>query len=150
MKINQLPGDPGRKQKRKRVGRGPGSGQGTYAGKGVKGQKARSGAGIPVSFEGGQMPYLRKIPKRGFSNPFRVEYCIVNVGKLNEVFKENDIVDINLLKQQNLVKGKNPLVKILGEGEITKPLIVRAHKFSRSAQEKITATGGKCEVIAQK
>lgn len=147
MKIHQLPADPGRQQERKRIGRGRGSGKGTYAGKGVKGQKARSGAGIPVSYEGGQTPLLRRIPKRGFKNPFRLEYSIVNVGRLNELFKENEVVDVSLLKERHLVKGKEPRVKILGEGEIKKPITVRVHKFSRSAIEKITAAGGKCELL---
>lgn len=149
MKIHNLPADPGRKQRRKRIGRGRGSGHGTYAGKGVKGQKARSGATIPPSFEGGQMPLIRRVPKRGFSNPFKVVYKCVNVGRLAEVFNENETVDIDVLKKRGLIKGKNPLVKILGDGEINKPLIVRAHKFSRTAVEKITACGGKCEVIGK-
>ena len=149
MKIHQLPSDPGRKQRRKRIGRGRGSGQGTYAGKGVKGQKSRSGASLPPSFEGGQMPLIRRIPKRGFSNPFKVVYSCVNVGRLAELFNENETVDIEALKKRRVIKGKDPMVKILGDGEINKPLIVRAHKFSRSAVEKITASGGKCEVIGQ-
>ena len=147
MKIDKLPLDPGRRQARKRIGRGRGSGQGTYAGKGLKGQKARSGVSWRSSFEGGQMPVARRIPKRGFNNIFRVEYTVINVGRLGDLFNANDTVDVATLKSRNLAKGKKPL-KILGDGEISKPLVVRAHKFSRLAIEKIQSAGGKCEVIS--
>jgi large subunit ribosomal protein L15 len=147
MNIHDLPGDPGRREKKKRIGRGRGTGQGTFAGKGCKGQKSRSGASIPASFQGGQMPLTRRFPKRGFNNKFRIEYSVVNVGRLAELFNDNDTVDVAILKERRVVKGVKPMVKVLGVGEISKPLVVRAHKFSRSAIEKITAAGGKCEVI---
>ncbi len=147
MKIKELPKDPGRRQRRKRVGRGRGSGQGTYAGRGLKGQKSRAGVAIPSEFEGGQMPLIRRVPKRGFSNPFRIHYCCINVGRLSEVFAKDDVVDVAVLKKRKLVKGKSPRIKILGDGEIDKPLAVHAHKFSGAAVEKITAAGGTCEVI---
>ncbi len=147
MKIHQLPGDPGRRKKSKRLGRGRGTGQGTYAGRGNKGQKSRSGASRSPAFEGGQMPLIRRVPKRGFTKRFRIQYAVVNVNRLEEKFDKDETVTVEALKERRLIKGKNPRVKILGVGEITKPLVVHAHKFSRSAVEKITSAGGKCEVI---
>ncbi len=146
MKIHQLPGDPGRKQKRKRVGRGESSGLGKTAGKGNKGHKARSGGGKHMGFEGGQMPLQRRIPKFGFKNPFRTEYEVVNVSDLERIFEGGSVVDIEALRNARAVRTTKP-VKILGNGEISKSLTVRANKFSKSAIAKIEKAGGSTEVI---
>ena len=131
---------------RKRIGRGDGSGWGTTAGKGNKGERARSGGAKPAYFEGGQTPIYRRLPKRGFKNPFRVEYAIVNVGRLNEICNDGDVVDINFMIKNGLVKG-NKLVKVLGEGELGKKITVIADAFSKSAKEKIEKAGGSAEVL---
>ncbi len=133
-------------KKRKRVGRGDGSGWGTTAGKGNKGEKARSGGAKPAYFEGGQTPIYRRLPKRGFKNPFRVEYTTVNVGKLEEVCNDGDVVDITFMIKRGLVKSNRP-VKVLGDGELTKKLTVIADAFSKSAKEKIEKAGGSVEVL---
>lgn len=144
MKIHELPGDPGRKQKRKRLGRGHGSGHGKTSGKGHKGQQARSGGGTKVPFKGGQMPLTRAIPKFGFKNPFRTEYEIVNLSSLEKKFEDGATVDKQALKESRLVRTDQP-VKILGNGDIKKKLSVVADKFSKSAREKIEAAGGTCK-----
>jgi large subunit ribosomal protein L15 len=128
------------------VGRGIGSGHGKTSTRGHKGQKARSGGGVRLGFEGGQMPLQRRIPKRGFTNIFRKEYAIVNVQDLN-CFDDGTIVTIELLKEAGLVKKITAGVKILGDGELEKKLTIQVHKFSQQAEEKITAKGGKFEVI---
>jgi large subunit ribosomal protein L15 len=128
------------------VGRGIGSGHGKTSTRGHKGQKARSGGGVRLGFEGGQMPLQRRIPKRGFTNIFRKEYAIVNVGDLN-CFEDGTIVTIELLKEAGLVKKITAGVKILGDGELEKKLTIQVHKCSQQADEKITARGGKFEVI---
>ncbi len=133
-------------RKRKRVGRGDASGWGTTAGRGTKGEKSRSGGAKPQYFEGGQMPLVRRLPKRGFRNIFRVEYEVVNVGRLNEVCKDGDRVDILYMMEKNLAKSSKP-IKILGDGEIDKKLSVVAHAFSKSAKEKIEKAGGSVEVL---
>ncbi len=133
-------------KKRKRVGRGDGSGWGTTAGKGNKGERARSGGAKPAYFEGGQTPIYRRLPKRGFKNPFRVEYEIVNVDKLEKYCSDGDLVDINYLVERRVIKGNKP-VKILGEGELTKAITVIADAFSKTAKEKIEKAGGKVEVL---
>jgi large subunit ribosomal protein L15 len=130
---------------RKRVGRGPGSGHGKTAGRGEKGQKSRSGYRHQRGFEGGQMPLHRRIPKRGFTNIFRVEYDVVNLGDLDR-FESGAKVTPELLASHRLAHGRRP-VKILGDGQIGKPLEISAHKFSANAQAKIEAAGGRCEVI---
>jgi len=130
---------------RKRVGRGPGSGHGKTAGRGEKGQKSRSGYRHLRGFEGGQMPLHRRVPKRGFTNIFRIEYDIVNLGDLDR-FESGAKVTPELLASHRLAHGRRP-VKILGDGQIGKPLEVSAHKFSANAQAKIEAAGGRCEVI---
>jgi large subunit ribosomal protein L15 len=130
---------------RKRVGRGPGSGHGKTAGRGNKGQKSRTGYRHMRGFEGGQMPLHRRVPKRGFTNIFRVEYDIVNLSALDR-FSADEKVTPELLVEKNLARKSRP-VKILGQGEIAKPLSVTAHKFSAGAQAKIEAAGGRCEVI---
>jgi len=130
---------------RKRVGRGPGSGHGKTAGRGNKGQKSRSGYRHLRGFEGGQMPLHRRVPKRGFTNIFRVEYDIVNLSALDR-FESGEKITPELLAEKQLVRKSRP-VKILGDGEVAKALSVAAHKFSASAQAKIEAAGGRCEVI---
>ena len=130
----------------KRLGRGPGSGKGKTSGKGHKGQKARTGHhGIPAWFEGGQMPLQRRVPKRGFKNPFRVEYEVVNVGQLDKL-SETEITPEVLLATR-LVGSKNKPVKILGDGELKRKVTVRAHKVSESARAKIEAAGGSVELL---
>jgi len=148
MKLNMLTPANGATKKNKRVGRGPGSGHGKTSCRGGKGQTARSGGSIPPHFEGGQMPLARRIPKRGFRNaPFKKEYEIVNVDALN-MFEADTEVTPELLMQFNVVKGGKDGIKILGEGELTVKLTVKAHKFSKSAVEKIEKLGGKAEVLA--
>jgi large subunit ribosomal protein L15 len=147
MKIHELPGDPGRRQKRKRLGRGEGSGHGKTSGKGHKGHQARSGGTKkPSYFEGGQMPLPRRIPKFGFKNPFRVEYEVVSVSSLEKAFEAGSVVDIEALKAARLVRTTKP-VKILANGELTKALTVKANAFSKTASEKISAAGGSSEVV---
>jgi large subunit ribosomal protein L15 len=137
----------GSKHREKRVGRGHGSGHGKTSCRGHKGQKARKSPDIAPWFEGGQTPIIRKLPKRGFKNPFKVEYAVVNVKDLQKKFSANDVVDISALREKGLVKSKTKPVKILGDGEISIPLLVRVHAVSRSAREKIEKAGGKVELI---
>jgi large subunit ribosomal protein L15 len=146
MKLHQLSPAPGSKTRRKRIGRGPGSGHGKTATKGHKGLLARSGGGKRPGFEGGQMPLARRLPKYGFKNPFRVDYSIVNVEALSAL-NTNDTVTPQVLVDAGLVKRKTWPIKILGQGEVTRPVVVQAHKFSKSAIEKIQAAGGRVEVI---
>ncbi len=143
MKQNELKPPVGAKHKRKRIGRGDSSGHGTYAGRGIKGQKARSGGGVRLGFEGGQLPLIKRLPrKRGFTNIFKVEYNIVNVGKL-AVFSPGTEVTPKELLQAGLISTPDRPTKILGQGDIQHPLVVRANKFSSSAEKKILAAGGK-------
>lgn len=146
MKLHELKPAEGAKQRAKRVGRGIGSGHGKTAGRGHKGQKARSGGGVRPGFEGGQMPLQRRIPKRGFTNIFKKEYSVVNLDRLN-MFEEGTVITPELLVQKGVIKGTGRLVKVLGDGEIDRALTVRAHKFSKTAAERIEAAGGKAEVI---
>jgi large subunit ribosomal protein L15 len=147
MELNDLKPAKGAKRGRRRIGRGPGSGTGKTAGRGHKGQKSRSGYSRRFGFEGGQMPLVRRIPKRGFHNRSRVEFQVVNLRDLERVFDNGDAVSLELLAARGLVnKGKQP-VKILGAGELTKKLDVQAHKFSNSAQASIEKVGGSCEVV---
>jgi large subunit ribosomal protein L15 len=132
-------------RERKRVGRGPGSGLGKTSGRGEKGQKSRSGYAHKVGFEGGQMPLHRRVPKRGFTNIFRKEFAVVNLGRL-DAFEAGTIVTPELLREHGLIKARLPL-KVLGKGALTKPLTVRAHRFSAGAQQAITQAGGTAEVI---
>jgi large subunit ribosomal protein L15 len=150
MSLNNLRPPKGAKHPRKRVGRGPGSGHGKTASRGSKGAKSRSGFRFKRGFEGGQMPLHRRVPKRGFHNPFRVEYAVVNLDTLAEVFDAGSEVTPDLLRERGLVRQTNVMVKVLGRGDITKQLTVRAHKFSGSAAEKIAAAGGAAEVLAAK
>ena len=146
MKIHELTPAPDSNKAVKRIGRGHGSGNGKTAGKGHKGQNARSGGGVRIGFEGGQMPLARRIPKRGFNNIFATKYATVNVSDLNR-FKDGTVVDTELLVASGLVKKVNDGVKILGNGELTANLTVKAAKFSQSAIEKIEKVGGKAEVM---
>lgn len=147
MNLFELKPAPGSKKNRKRVGRGTGSRHGKTSTRGSNGQNARSGGGVRLGFEGGQLPLQRRLPKRGFSNArFRVDYTVVNVGDL-AVFEDGSVVDIDALRQAGLVKALKDGVKILGNGELAKSLTVQANAFSKTAEEKITAAGGKAEVL---
>lgn len=144
MKLHDLSPASGSKHSRKRVGRGPGSGLGKTSGKGHKGGQSRRGYSVRPGFEGGQMPLIRRVPKRGFTNEFRVEYSVVNVAALADLGK---VVTPDVLLEHGLVH-KGRMVKVLGNGEITSAVTVSAHKFSKSAKEKIEAAGGRCEELA--
>src|SRR5690606_11327451 len=145
--LHDLAPNPGSRPRARRVGRGTGSGRGKTAGRGHKGQKARSGGTVRRGFEGGQTPLQRRLPKRGFTNaPFRRALAAVNVEALNR-FDDDTEVTVELLRDQGLVKGRWDGVKVLGGGELSRRLTVRAHAFSRSAVEKIQADGGKAEVV---
>ncbi|MGN0665888.1 MAG: 50S ribosomal protein L15 [Huintestinicola sp.] len=146
MKLYELSPAEGSVKDVKRIGRGHGSGNGKTAGKGHKGQNARSGGGVRPGFEGGQMPMARRIPKRGFNNIFGTTYTTVNVDKLN-VFVDGTVVDTELLLASGIIKKVNDGVKILGNGDLTKNLTVKAAAFSESAKEKIEKAGGKAEVM---
>jgi len=147
MSLNKLRPPRGAKHAKKRVGRGPGSGHGKTAGRGHKGAQSRSGFRRKRGFEGGQMPLHRRVPKRGFHNPFRVEYAVVNLDTLADVFDAGSSVTPELLRERGLVRDANAPVKVLGRGDLSKKLTVRAHKFSGSAVRKITEAGGAAEVI---
>ncbi|MEO8484125.1 MAG: 50S ribosomal protein L15 [Acidobacteriota bacterium] len=147
MSLNNLRPPRGAKQPKKRVGRGPGSGHGKTASRGSKGAKSRSGFRFKRGFEGGQMPLHRRVPKRGFHNPFRVEYAVVNLDTLAEVFDAGTSVTPELLRERGIVRETGILIKILGRGECEKALTVRAHKFSDTASKKLAAAGGVAEVI---
>jgi large subunit ribosomal protein L15 len=146
MKLHELAPAPGSKRHRKRIGRGPGSGHGKTATKGHKGLLARSGGGKRPGFEGGQMPLVRRLPKHGFTNPFRVTYAIVNLKAL-DALSTTDTVTPQVLVDAGMVKRKTLPIKILGTGEVGRPIVVQAHKFSKTALEKIQAAGGRAEVI---
>ena len=146
MRLHNLKPAKGSTSARKRVGRGPGSGLGKTSGRGEKGQKSRSGFRRKLGFEGGQMPLHRRVPKRGFTNVFRKEYAEVNLGRL-EIFDAGTIVTPDVLKRRGMIKNMRDGIKVLAQGELTKALTVRAHKFSVKAQERITGLGGKAEVI---
>ena len=146
MKLHELSPVPGSTKERKRIGRGPASGQGKTAGKGHKGQKARAGRGMQIGFEGGQMPLQRRIPKRGFVNIFATTYATINVAALN-AFEDGAVVDVEAMKNAGLVKKTYDGVKILANGTLTKKLTVKAAAYSEAAKAKIEAAGGKAEVI---
>ena len=147
MRLHELKPAEGSTHKKKRKGRGTGSGLGKTAGRGQDGQKSRSGGGVRIGFEGGQMPLARRLPKRGFSNArFKTKYAIVNVEDLN-VFEKDTVVSPETLKEAGLINKLLDGVKILGEGELNVSLTVKANKVSKSAEEKITSAGGKVEVI---
>src|SRR5438093_6881833 len=147
MALNNLRPPAGMKHPKKRIGRGQGSGNGKTAGRGHKGAKSRSGFKFKRGFEGGQMPLHRRVPKRGFHNPFRVEYEVVNLDTLATKFDAGTVVTPELLRERGLVPGDDCRVKILARGEVGKALTVRAHKFSGKAAEKIAAAGGSAETL---
>ena len=145
MKLHEMKYTEGARSSRNRVGRGQGSGNGKTSGKGQKGQKARSGGGVRLGFEGGQTPLARRLPKRGFTNFTRKEYAIVNVASLNR-FEDGEVTP-EMLIESGLVRKELDGIKILGQGELTKKLVVKANKFSKSAVTVIEQAGGKAEVI---
>jgi len=148
IKLHNLKPSEGATHRKKRVGRGIGSGHGKTSTRGHKGQKSRSGYGeMPAFFEGGQTPFIMRIPKRGFKNPNKKEYEIVNIKVLEAKFEANAEITPEILKEKGIISC-DKAVKILGDGELTKPLKVKAHKFSKSAEEKIKAAGGEVEVIS--
>ena len=145
MKQSEVRPSAGSKHKAKRVGRGDGSGHGTYSGRGCKGQKSRSGGGVRLGFEGGQLPLIKRLPrKRGFTNIFKTRYDVVNVGKLN-IFPAGSEVNAKELFEASLVKSISRPIKILGTGDIDRTLVVKADRFSPAAERKITAAGGRAE-----
>lgn len=147
MNLSELRPAPGSKKNRKRVGRGTGSRHGKTSTRGSNGQNSRSGGGVRPGFEGGQLPIQRRVPKRGFSNArYKTEYVVVNIGDL-ELFEAGSVVSIAALREAGMVKALKDGVKILGNGELSKSLTVQANAFSKSAEEKITAAGGKAEVV---
>lgn len=146
MRLHELIPFPEERKARKRVGRGSATGQGGTAGKGHKGQNSRSGGGTPAWFEGGQMPLARRLPKRGFKNKFRVSYAALNIGHVAEAFKGQESVSVDDLYAKGLVP-KGALVKILGDGEIEAKMSIEAHRFSKSAAQKITAVGGEARSL---
>jgi large subunit ribosomal protein L15 len=147
MSLSDLGPPKGARHAKKRIGRGPGSGHGKTAGRGHKGAKSRSGFKFKRGFEGGQMPLHRRVPKRGFHNPFHVEYQVINLDTLGGVFDAGTIVTPELLHERGLVSSADRPVKVLARGEIAKALTVRAHKFSGKAAEKIAGAGGTAEAI---
>jgi large subunit ribosomal protein L15 len=148
MSLNDLRPPRGMKHPKKRIGRGQGSGNGKTAGRGHKGAKSRSGFHYKRGFEGGQMPLHRRVPKRGFHNPFRVEYEVINLDTLGQRFDAGTVVTLELLVEHRLLSGAGKLLKVLGRGEVGKALTVRAHRFSGKAAEKIAAAGGTTEQLA--
>src|SRR5919199_4915168 len=150
MSLNNLRPPKGAKHAKKRIGRGQGSGNGKTAGRGHKGAQSRSGYKFKRGFEGGQMPLHRRVPKRGFYNPFRTEYAVVNLDTLAERFDADTVVTPELLRERGLINSTRQPIKVLARGDISKKLTVRAHKFSGKAAEKIAAAGGTAEVLAAK
>ena len=148
MKLHDLHPSPGSRTKRKRLGRGPGSGLGKTSGKGHKGLLARSGRANMAGFEGGQMPLARRLPKRGFTNIFRVDYTIINLQTL-AALEDTTEFSLSALRELGLLKGRLSRVKILGEGDISRSLVVEAHKFSATAKQKIENAGGQAKVIGR-
>jgi large subunit ribosomal protein L15 len=146
MKLFELSPAPGSVKEPKRKGRGLGSGNGKTAGKGHKGQNARSGGGVRPGFEGGQMPLQRRLPKRGFKNIFATKFAVINLSELN-IFADGDVVDAAALIEKGMLKDEFDGLKVLGNGELEKKITIKAKKFSASAQQKIEAAGGKAEVI---
>ena len=147
MKLNSMYAPYGATKERKRVGRGTGSGLGKTSGKGHKGQNARSGGGVRASFEGGQLPLYRRLPKRGFSNAkFKTQYAVINLSDLNK-FEEDSVVTPELLKEMGIVKNQLDGIKVLGNGKLEKKIIVKVSNFSTTAKEAIEKLGGKAEVI---
>ena len=148
MDLSNLKPPAGSTHAKKRVGRGHGTGQGTQAGRGHKGAQSRSGYKFKRGFEGGQMPLHRRIPKRGFHNPFRTEYAVVNLDTLAERFETGTVITPELLREQGLINSTRTPIKVLARGDVSKKLTVRAHKFSGKAAERIAAAGGSAEVLS--
>ena len=146
MKLNELKATEGARSTKKRIGRGLGSGNGKTSGKGQKGQNSRSGGGVAIGFEGGQTPFFKRMPKRGFTNFTRKEYATINVGELNK-FEDGAVVNFEILKNAGLLKKELDGLKVLGEGKLEKKLTVQAKKFSKSAEKAIVEAGGTAEVI---
>ena len=139
LRLHDLRPSPGAKRRIKRIGRGYGSGHGGHeSGRGTKGQKSRSGGGVRPTFEGGQTPFWMRFPKRGFNNPFGKRYTVINVGALEEHFEPGELVTVDRLLERRLISKVRDGVKVLGDGELTKPLTVQAHKFSRSAVQELS------------
>ncbi len=149
MNLSNLSPAPGAVKTRKRLGRGPGSGLGKTSGRGHKGRGSRSGGNTTPGYEGGQMPLQRRVPKRGFRSLFRTEYTLVNLGQLDSKFDAGAVVDHAALQAAGLVKIKARPVKVLADGTLTKPLTVKANKFSAAAKQKLEAAGGAAEVLAR-
>jgi large subunit ribosomal protein L15 len=147
MDLSDLKPSERSKKNKKRVGRGPGTGQGTQAGRGHKGALSRSGFKFKRGFEGGQMPLHRRVPKRGFHNPFRTEYAVVNLDLLADRFEAGTVITPELLRERGLIHSTRQPIKVLARGDVSKKLTVRAHKFSGKAAEKIAAAGGTVEVL---
>ncbi len=139
-----------RNKKRKRIGRGPGSGHGKTSGRGHKGQGSRRGSSSKPTFQGGTMPLVRRVPKRGFNNRWALQVAVVNVGQIDEAFSAGEEVSLEALAEKNLARGRFDVLKVLGDGEIKTKLKVAAHRFSKSAQEKIEKAGGECVVVPGK
>ena len=147
MGLHNLKPAHGSTHSKKRVGRGHGTGQGTQAGRGHKGAQSRSGYSFKRGFEGGQMPLHRRVPKRGFHNPFRIEYAVVNLDAIEKQFESGAEVTPELLREKGLVHGKRAPIKVLARGDVSKKLTVKAHKFSGKAAEKLAAAGGAAQVL---
>ncbi|HIQ21242.1 MAG TPA: 50S ribosomal protein L15 [Planctomycetes bacterium] len=150
MNLNDVHRGIHKRTQRKRVGRGPGSGHGKTCGRGHKGQRSRSGASRKPTFEGGRMPLVRRVPKRGFHNRWAAQVAIVNLRDLENAFQDGDEVNLETLRAKNLAKGRFDVLKVLGDGQLTKRLKVCAHRFSRQAREKITQAGGEVVVLPGK
>jgi len=150
MNLNDLHRGIRKNKKRKRIGRGTGSGHGKTCGRGHKGQRSRAGYSVSPTFEGGQMPLVRRIPKRGFHNRWALGVAIVNVGELNQLFDDGAEVTPQALKEKNWAKGRYDVLKVLGNGQLTKSLNVSAHRFSKSAEEKIKQAGGEVTLLPGK
>lgn len=147
MDLSNLKPPEGATTEKSRVGRGEGSGHGKTCGRGMKGQKARSGGSVHPRFEGGQTPIYRRLPKYGFNNPNKDRVAIINVGQLDDAFEDGDVVDIDTLRERHYISGQYDVVKVLGGGEIDTELTVRVNRFSDSAREQIENAGGSVEVI---
>jgi len=150
MDLSDLKPSEGSTKNKKRIGRGHGTGQGTQAGRGHKGAQSRSGFKFKRGFEGGQMPLHRRVPKRGFHNPFRTDYAVVNLDVLADRFEAGTVVTPDLLRERGLIHSTRQPIKVLARGDVSKKLTVQAHKFSGKAAEKITAAGGSVEVLGAK
>ena len=149
MNLSDLAPARGATRKRKRLGRGPGSGQGKTAGRGHKGRGARAGGNTPPGYEGGQMPLQRRLPKRGFRNPFKQEFSVVNLGALETRFDAGAVIDAEALQARGMVRNLKQPIKILGGGSLTKALTVKAHKFSAAAMQRLQAAGGTAEIVTR-